>query len=58
MSFGLHDVELSSATQIRLTKQLFWEWRPPMENSVYRNILCWTKRVFNFVVLTFDFTGF
>jgi len=33
---GLGDVELLTATQIRLTEQLFCEWRAPVENSVYR----------------------
>jgi len=35
--FGLDDVHLLSATQIRLTEQLFCERGAPVENSVYRN---------------------
>jgi len=34
--FGLDDVELLTATQIRLTGQLFCEWHAPAENFVYR----------------------
>jgi len=33
---GLGDVELLTATQIRLTEQLFCEWCALVENSVYR----------------------
>jgi len=40
---GLDDVELLTATNIRLTEQLFCEWR------AYRNRLCLEKAMENFV---------
>ena len=36
VGFGLDDVELLTAAQIRLTEQLFCEWHTPVENFVYR----------------------
>ena len=36
--FGLDDVELLSATQVRLTRQLFCEWRPPVERIPFTGI--------------------